>query len=335
MAREYAPLWLSIWSDEDFLDLTGDAQRLYFTLIGSPSLTYAGVADWRPRRASAMCRDWDERRVIAAGSELADRLYAVVDEGTEEVLVRSYVRHDKLLKSPNLAIAMATAYGSIASRSLRGVIVHELKRLHEEEPGLAAWTGKQSREPLAALLTKTAVDPATYPCGKPSPQGSRNPSTNPSRKGSRNPSRKGSVKGHPPVPVPEPVPGSAPTERATQERRGAERDSERQPKQDEPPESQVAKAVYDETQGMIKFIAIQGVARRALRVQGASVPLVVEAMLAIYRSDKPITFQSVGQYMASAGKASRTTSDRSNPETVAPPLFDPAAEVLKNRRPAS
>jgi hypothetical protein len=40
MAREYAPIYLDIWNDDDWLNLTGDAQRLYTTLLTSPSLTH-------------------------------------------------------------------------------------------------------------------------------------------------------------------------------------------------------------------------------------------------------------------------------------------------------
>ena len=46
MAREYARVKLTIWTDPDFHSLTGDAQRLYFVLLTNGSLNLCGVTDW-------------------------------------------------------------------------------------------------------------------------------------------------------------------------------------------------------------------------------------------------------------------------------------------------
>jgi len=162
MARDHARIWLSIWSDDDFRALPPEAQHLYFVLVTSPSLNYAGVADWRPGRIAANAAGWTAAAVRSAGDWLVRGLYIVIDEDSEEVLCRSFIKNDGLLKNPNIAVSMSLAFGGVASPTLRGVIVHELKRLHDAEPDLKGWPK------VASLLDRKSIDPASYPFGYPS-----------------------------------------------------------------------------------------------------------------------------------------------------------------------
>lgn len=199
MARDHAQIRLNIWSDDDFRTLSGNAQHLYFLLLTSPGLSYCGVADWRPARMTGLVGDWTVDTIQAAADELIARLYILIDEATEEVLVRSFVRHDGLMKQPKMATAMSTAHMAVGSVALRGVIVWELQRLQREQPDLHGWGSDKA----AALLSMASVDPSTYPCGKGSSKGSG--------KGKANPSTKGSGEGSPtpnsllltPAPTPE------------------------------------------------------------------------------------------------------------------------------------
>jgi len=185
VARDHARIGLGIWSDDDFRSLPGHAQHLYVVLLTHPELSYCGVLDWRPAKLSGLVGDWTADTVRAAAAVLIERLYIVVDETTEEVLVRSFVRHDGLMKQPKMATAMATAHTGVGSVALRGVIVGELQRLHNDDPELKGW----GSEKASALLSKASVDPSTYPCGK----GSGNPSGNPCSSGNADPSGKGSA----------------------------------------------------------------------------------------------------------------------------------------------
>jgi hypothetical protein len=205
MAREFAQTKLTIWTDEDFLDLSPAAQHLYFVLKTSPSLSYAGVADWRPNRIAAKARGWTLSQLEAAADELIEGRFIVVDEDTEEVLVRSFVRHDGLMKQPKMATAMASALSMVASRTLRGVVVHELRRLRDHEPELKGWASDKASE----LLDKASVDPSTYPLGKGLRKGSVYPLPTPKPKGSV----EGSAKGSPtPVTTTTTTPSTAPIE---------------------------------------------------------------------------------------------------------------------------
>lgn len=202
MARDHARIHLSMWTDDDFLDLTPAAQHLYFLFLTSPHLSYAGVGDWRPARILPMASGWTRDDLERAAQELAHRLFIVVDEDTEEVLVRSFIRHDGLMKQPRMAVAMSRAYAAIASRSIRQVVVHELQRLHEDEPDMKGW-GADALD----ILKKRSVNPSVYPTG----YGSVSPSTDGSVwgsvKGKPTPKPEGSVKGCP-TPAPTPAPYS-------------------------------------------------------------------------------------------------------------------------------
>lgn len=166
MARDRANIRTDIWNDDDFRRLSTHAQLLYLQLLTSATLTYAGVADWRPKRIAALASGRTPEEVESAADELVHGLYVVIDENTEEVLIRSFLKHDGLLQKPNVAKAMTTAYGQVYSMTLKGVIVHELNRLHERFP---EWKGFAVRE-VQDLLRKGSVNPSELvPDGDPNP----------------------------------------------------------------------------------------------------------------------------------------------------------------------
>ena len=170
MARDYARVRVSIWADDDFRSLTAAAQHLYFTLLTAATLSHAGVADWRPGRLAPLAADLDQHAIRRAASELIHQLYIVVDVDTEEVLIRSFVRHDGLLAQPKMAVAMANAHAGIASPTLRGIVVHELQRLRAQDPGINAWADNAPawcRSKMLELLGRAGVDPRTMPLGNP------------------------------------------------------------------------------------------------------------------------------------------------------------------------
>jgi hypothetical protein len=167
VAREYARVKVAIWADSDFRKLSDRAQALYFRLLSSPTMSLCGVADWRPNRLAALTADMTPDLVRETAAELAERGYVVTDDGTEEVLIRSFVRHDGLIKTPNIAASMCKDYAGTASALLRGVIVHELRRLHDEDPDMKGWAT------ASHLLSEESINPSEIPS---SPMPSGNPS---------------------------------------------------------------------------------------------------------------------------------------------------------------
>lgn len=162
MAREFAKMRLDMWVTGDVCKLTPPAQHLYWVLLTHTELSYCGVTDWRPGRLAAKAAGWTADHVRSAAAELVRTLWIVVDEDTEEVLLRTFIRDDELMKQSRVAVSMAKAYGAVASPKLRGVIVHELRRLRAEEPELNGWrTVSGGPGPALALLSLDAINPAS------------------------------------------------------------------------------------------------------------------------------------------------------------------------------
>lgn len=150
MARDRANIRTDMWGDEDWRELTVGAQHLYMLLLSSPKLNYAGVTEWRPGRLAAMTAGATKETVCAAAQELVEHLFIVVDEDTEEVLIRSFLKHDGLMKQPKLVVSMANAFAGTASAKIRQVIAFEVQKLKVNEPDLNAWNVRQVETVLAS-----------------------------------------------------------------------------------------------------------------------------------------------------------------------------------------
>ena len=131
MANDHARIRRDIWGDEDWRLLSSPAQWLYLHLLSSPTLTFAGIADWRPARIAAIASDLRATDVNHFAAELIQAEFILPDLDTEEVLIRSWVKHDGLLRSPNMAKALTKAHNGIASSVLRRVLTGQLKGLVE------------------------------------------------------------------------------------------------------------------------------------------------------------------------------------------------------------
>jgi hypothetical protein len=212
MARDYARVKGSIWADDDFRVLPIASQWLYFHLLTTSTLNYAGVADWRPARIAALTGNGSAADIEEAALHLEHGRFVVIDRDSEEALVRSFLRHDGLMAQPNVAAAMVKDFACVVSKALRGVFVHELQRLHEADPELRGWKRKDvsellTREPMTPEDAVSLVPP--NPSGNPSPNPSANGSGSPSVNGSRRSSGEGSVDPCPtPLPTPAPTPNS-------------------------------------------------------------------------------------------------------------------------------
>lgn len=157
MAREFAKTNISIHQDDDWRALPAPAQHLYGLLNTHPELSYCGVADWRPGRLVSFASGWDVDDIQIIADCLEARHFIVRDEVSEEVLIRSWIRFDGLIKQPRLAVSMANAFAAVSSNEIRGVIVHELNKLHKLEPNAPGW----DKKPVMDILGLRSVDPKT------------------------------------------------------------------------------------------------------------------------------------------------------------------------------
>lgn len=190
MARDHARIKLSMWADPEWRSLKMSSQWLYQHLLGSPTLGYAGNADWRPKRIAHMCGDGKANYIEYAAVQLEERHFVIIDRDTEEALVRSFVRHDGLLHQPNVAIAAVKAWEGMASEVLRGVFAHEINRLMDDQADAAAWTNNHSAARLDDVLSYNLIKPEEAVALLPP-----NPAWDDFYEAESNPSVKGSGKG--------------------------------------------------------------------------------------------------------------------------------------------
>ena len=178
MAREYAKLLTRIWADHDFKRLSGNAQRLYFQIISQPDLSSVGVVTLAEKRWSMQVGDQDEATVNAALRELVDGRFVVVDQSTQEVLVRSFIRSDGAWKSPTAMKGIDGAARAVLSDCLKAVIRDELDKIDTSglSDSVSAKTGRSTRAYVEGIVWGIKTDfehlsdtPCHTPSDTPSP----------------------------------------------------------------------------------------------------------------------------------------------------------------------
>lgn len=152
MARDHSRIKLSIWDDPDFIALTESEQRAYFVLKSHKGLSRCGVTSYIPAHFERLARDTTVARFKAAVKGLRTAKFVVIDDHTQELLVRSYVRHDGVLDRVNMGKAVGTAYESIISEPIKRAICAELARLIQERPDLPGWEGLAFTSPKAHAI---------------------------------------------------------------------------------------------------------------------------------------------------------------------------------------
>lgn len=148
MSREHAALHHRIWRDQDFTSQDPDAILLYLFLLSQQDLSYAGSLHLRPRQWARSLPTLGEGRIRAAVDTLTANRYVLVDEDTEELLIRTFVRNDELWKMPRMLELAVKQAARIESGRLRKEFGTELLRI---APLLKRETDKQ-QEHLAAVL---------------------------------------------------------------------------------------------------------------------------------------------------------------------------------------
>lgn len=153
MGREHARILCRIWSDPDFKARSEGAQRMYFLLLSQRLLSHAGVVPMTVRKWANCAEDSDVASVHAHLDELIRHDYVVIDEDTQELLVRSFIRNDGVAKQPNVLIAALRQAAEIESATLRLALAGELRKL-----------GDESADRVADRIEPDFAEPFGNPC---------------------------------------------------------------------------------------------------------------------------------------------------------------------------
>lgn len=203
MARSHARIQTAIWGDKDFKARSGPAQLAYFMLTSQPDLGHSGLLSLTVRRWAGLSSDGTKESIWDAITELADSNFVVVDEDTEELLIRSLVRNDNAWKQPKVLSVAITEAARIASPKLRARFCDEMKRI--DPRGLP----DKTREDVEALLKELPESlanahlelPAEAPADPPPDPPEEDPA-NPPIEGGVEGDRGTRARGHVPQPLP-------------------------------------------------------------------------------------------------------------------------------------
>ncbi|MFF0409152.1 hypothetical protein ACFYUY_01785 [Kitasatospora sp. NPDC004745] len=160
MARGHGRVLTRIWDDPDFTVLPGDVQRLYLFLISQPNLNHAGLLPLTLKRWSSRAAGLTPEVLRGQLAALSASRFVVVDEDTEELLVRSFVRNDGVWKQPQVMGAMVSGALEISSRPLRAALLAEVERIPLEE--LSDEPGRKGLSPLQEVSRHIAALHAAF-----------------------------------------------------------------------------------------------------------------------------------------------------------------------------
>ncbi|MEU8920395.1 hypothetical protein AB0D10_05565 [Kitasatospora sp. NPDC048545] len=160
MARGHGRVLTRIWDDPDFTALPGEIQRLYLFLISQPNLNHAGLLPLTLKRWSSRAHGLSPAVLREQLAVLSARRFVVVDEDTEELLVRSFVRNDGVWKQPQVMGAMVSGALEITSRPLRAALLAEVERIPLDE--LSDEPGRKGLSPLQEVSRHIAALRAAF-----------------------------------------------------------------------------------------------------------------------------------------------------------------------------
>lgn len=134
MARTYTRLKLSAWTeDADWCALTERSQRCYMMLASQKGLSFAGCIPLQPNKWRRLAADSTLESIEDGLAELETARFILIDRDTEEVLIRTFIKHDGGANNTNLSKAIATAIAKIESPQLRAVAVDEFARAKKDK----------------------------------------------------------------------------------------------------------------------------------------------------------------------------------------------------------
>ncbi len=131
--RDYANIVTAIWRDERFRSLSGSAQRTYLMLVTQDDISGAGTLPLTIRRWATNAADTTRDGIEHDLKVLEAAGFVFTDEDTEEVLIRTFVKHDKGYTNPKRKPVILVAAKGILSPKLRRVLWIELAKLGLED----------------------------------------------------------------------------------------------------------------------------------------------------------------------------------------------------------
>lgn len=129
MARSYANIYTAIWRNQEFRALEDADQKLYLLLVTQPDITAAGTLPLTVRRWADMAADTTPDGVRKSLANLAAGRFIGMDETTEELLIRTFIRHDGGFSNRKRRPVIFKAAEALASEALRTMLRGEFEHV--------------------------------------------------------------------------------------------------------------------------------------------------------------------------------------------------------------
>lgn len=185
MARTIARLQVAALDDPEFQALTPTAQWAYWVILQQRRLTLAGSLDYQPTRWAAASNHANPTMITGAVEELIAHRYVIVDPDTDELIIRTFVRHDldaSRLSAPTMK-GFWSAWEGIYSTALQAAVIGgidddlwdrmlphapvEAVEIHDSLPTRAGTAVPAPTGTAAPVPTGTPVPAPDETCGKP------------------------------------------------------------------------------------------------------------------------------------------------------------------------
>jgi hypothetical protein len=196
MARSHGIVKCSVWDvGSEFRSLPRDAQWAYVMLISQPQINNCGVLPFVPEKWARLCAGGTIDALEETLTELHDRAFIIIDDETGELLVRTFVKHDRIWKQPNLVTRARKEFLEIESETIRSYLAQAHPWLVE------VWTKEEIAQSESQNETPSETPSRTPPRTPPRPRArvrtSPSPSPTPSpsssdQKGKRRQNARGS-----------------------------------------------------------------------------------------------------------------------------------------------
>lgn len=180
MPRNYGRIKVEVWEvGSDFKRLEVGPQWLYMMLVSQPVVSLVGTLVYGPRKWSRLAGGLTLEQLEQLVERLEAERYVLVDRETEELLIRSFVKHDEPWRLPNLLTGARLAYRAVESDTIRGYLLERHPWLVDEtDPGAVKeyehtrMTTGMTTDVATGMTTGIATDGALADVASPSPSAS-------------------------------------------------------------------------------------------------------------------------------------------------------------------
>lgn len=167
MARNYGRFTTSVWLDGDFTGLTPTQQAVYFMLATQPNVTAAGTLELTLRRWASLADGMTPETLRDELKQLESSTghHVVVDEDTEELLIRKFVKFDGGIGNEKRRPVIREAALGIRSTRIRHALAIEIGNLGHADMASELAPDRASGRPVIHSENGQADSPSDVQSG--------------------------------------------------------------------------------------------------------------------------------------------------------------------------